>query len=111
MRKNQHGPISTIYMMTVGQMKIWHMAIGIHFYENYFFIGILISTIHCDYHFRFIYIVTHGTIKSGHIAYWLNFGKKITYIGGWVGKTMCIKKYLFKLLTYPPSYLSRKVGI
>jgi hypothetical protein len=26
MRKNQRGPISTIYMMTLGQMIVWHMA-------------------------------------------------------------------------------------
>ncbi len=49
MRKNQHGPISTFYMMTFGQMKFWHMALGIIFDENYNFIEMLISTIHYDY--------------------------------------------------------------
>ncbi len=27
MKKNQHGPISTIYMMTFGQRNIWHMTL------------------------------------------------------------------------------------
>jgi hypothetical protein len=67
MRKNQHGPISTIYMMTLGQMKIWHVALGIMFYEIIF--KMLISTTIMIIWFRCIYIVTHGIIKSFHMAY------------------------------------------
>jgi len=86
MRKNQHGPISTIYMMTFGQMKIWHVTIGIILWK-YFFIEMLISTTIMIIWFKCIYIVTHGTIKSFHMAYDGILGEKnlkeiITYIDG-----------------------------
>jgi hypothetical protein len=29
MRKNQHGPILSIYMMTLGEMKNFHVAIDL----------------------------------------------------------------------------------
>jgi len=31
MRKNHHGPISTICMMIVGQRQFWHIALEINF--------------------------------------------------------------------------------
>ncbi len=49
MKKNQHDPISTIYMVTLGQRKIWHMTLRMIFYENYSFIETLTSTIYYDY--------------------------------------------------------------
>ncbi len=36
--KNQNGLISTIYMMTFDQRKIWYLALGINFDENLIFI-------------------------------------------------------------------------
>jgi hypothetical protein len=37
MRKNQHGPISIIYMIRLEQRKIWHMALGINLNDFIFY--------------------------------------------------------------------------
>jgi hypothetical protein len=76
MRKNQHGPISTIYVMTFGQKKIWHVALGIIFNE-FFYWNLDLNHPLMIIQFKCIYIVTHGTIQNGHMV----LGKKITYIG------------------------------
>jgi len=53
MKKNQHGPILTFYMITFGQRKIWCMALK-RLLDEYF-LEVLISIIHY-YYFIYMYI-------------------------------------------------------
>jgi hypothetical protein len=103
MRKNQCGPIWTIYMTAFGQMKIWHMAIGINFYDFFFFYWNL------DLNHP-LWLFTLNLFILWHMAQWkvatLHIDwifEKQNYLDSWVGRQNYVHKKIPTYLGYIPT--------